>query len=214
MNAKLLTIPTALAGGAGGTYLGYKYLPQGEQKISIKSKLGDLLLGFDGSYDSKWKDRSTLVSSKANLPESLSALKETTGSKAISETNIKKWCQEQIEKDFSSETDSLFVSVRDYCTFNNKDKLGEKVITEALASGSIPSSGKWSSANNKLKQASDQGMSDTMKGIRTKLNASNGGTDNTQALKTWCESIYPSYFKGKEDPVFKDAKTYCVEATQ
>ncbi|CBY93386.1 hypothetical protein HF1_13780 [Mycoplasma haemofelis str. Langford 1] len=209
MDAKWLAIPTVAAGGAGGSYLGYQYLHQKGE--SIKTKLGDLLLKFDDSFNEKWKARASLVSSKDTLPESLNKLRSSSGNKEISEANIKEWCKDQIEKEFTSETDSLFVSIRDYCTFNNKDKLGDKVISEDLESGNIKSSGKWSTANEKLKSASEDGMSSTMKEIKAKVSNSSGGTQDTKALRTWCEGIYPSYYKGEDDSDFKDAKAYCVE---
>ncbi|AEG73701.1 hypothetical protein MHF_1467 [Mycoplasma haemofelis Ohio2] len=212
MDARLLAIPTALAGGAGGTYLGYKYLHQGEQKVSIKSKLGDLLLEFGDNFSDKWQARAKLVSSKTNLPESLNKLRSSTDPKAISADDIKGWCKDQIEKEFSSEGDSLFVNIRDYCTFNNKDKIGGTAISEELTGDSIKQDGKWSKANKKLSEASTDGMSETMKGIKTKV-ATSGGTD-TKALRAWCEDIYLAYFKGEEDSDFKDAKAYCVEVSQ
>ncbi|AEG73696.1 hypothetical protein MHF_1462 [Mycoplasma haemofelis Ohio2] len=212
MDAKLLSIPAAVTGGAGSIYLGYQYLPIGNQKVSIKSKLGDLLLKFDEGFTEKWKVRATLVSSKEDLPDSLKKLRTSSDNKTISDANIKKWCQEQIESEFTSETDPLFISIRDYCTFNNKDKLGSKAISEELTGNNIQQTGKWTKANQKLTSAQETDMRTVMKDIKAKLAATAGTAKDDKALRTWCEGIYLAYFKGDKDADFRDAKIYCVES--
>ncbi|CBY93379.1 hypothetical protein HF1_13710 [Mycoplasma haemofelis str. Langford 1] len=211
MDIKFLSIPVALTGGAGGSYLGYRYLHQETPKESIKSKLGNLLLEFGDNFSGKWQDRATLVSSKNDLPESLSKLK-TSGSNISSEA-IKGWCKEHIEKEFTSETDALFVGIRNYCTFNNKDKLTGKAISETLDNSNLKSNGQWSKANGKLKQVDDNQLSPKMKEIKDKIKDTASPKDD-KALKNWCETTYTEYFKDLNDQNFKDAESYCTEVTQ
>ncbi|CBY93384.1 hypothetical protein HF1_13760 [Mycoplasma haemofelis str. Langford 1] len=208
MDAKLLSIPTALAGGAGGTYLGYKYLSQDSKSESIKSKLEPFLLKFESSFDDKWTERATLVSSKSDLHESLSKLKGTGN--AITKDQIKGWCQEQIEREFSSETDPLFLNIRRYCTFNNKDKLDGKAISEALETNGLKSEGQWTKANKRLKDESGS-LSSKMQEFKTELSKNSGADD--KVLKNWCEASYTDYFKGVEDQVFKDLEVYCTKVS-
>ncbi|CBY93391.1 hypothetical protein HF1_13830 [Mycoplasma haemofelis str. Langford 1] len=211
MDARLLSIPVALTGGAGGTYLGYKYLHQDTQKESIKSKLGTSLLGFDGSFDSKWKERSTLVTSKTGLHPSLEALRDANAKREISIEKIKNWCQSKSKEEFVSESDSLFQNIRSYCTYNNKDKLEDKAISEDLKNDkALQDDGQWSKANKRLREKQDNNMSGKMKEIKGKLSPSSGTADD-KALKNWCESSYVEYFKDSKDPVFTDLEAYCTK---
>ncbi|AEG73690.1 hypothetical protein MHF_1456 [Mycoplasma haemofelis Ohio2] len=211
MDVKLLSIPVALTGGACCTHLGYKYLAD----KSIKSRLDGFLLGFDKSFNSKWEERATLVNSKDSLPAYLGRLKDSRNGNKISAIRLKKWCQEQSKMDFVSEKDSVFLNVRNYCTFNNKDKLRGRVISEELQDNqSIKSGGQWSKANDKLKKIEDRRLSPQMKKIKSKLSSVQTNQKDEKALRTWCEWIYKKPWIGNQSGDFGDAQKYCVESVQ
>ncbi|OAL10010.1 hypothetical protein A6V39_03795 [Candidatus Mycoplasma haematobovis] len=176
-------------------------------KETIKDKLGDKLLDFGTTDNTKWKARADILAKdqSTTLSAGLAKIKQekdTDGSK------VKGWCEKNIKNKFVSEEDSLFQEIRKYCTYHIKDKVG--VVVEETWSSSN------SKNNDKLKKVNGDAetkLSATMKNIKAKLSASDTTKDDN-ALKTWCLATYEKPFEKEDTQEIEDVKEYCAVITQ
>ncbi|AEW45443.1 hypothetical protein MHC_02905 [Mycoplasma haemocanis str. Illinois] len=197
---KLASIGAMGVGGTAGTvYLGSKIADfsgvEGDQDDIvdvIADKFKDRLLKDSKNNKEKWESRFKKLKQdgSGNLHSSLKKIKDNNQAKA---DDLKAWCTDSYIKPMEDET--FTNNVERFCTLLIKDQINN-LISDATKD-------KWTDNNEFLKKKEKSFLSKEMQGIQDKL------TKDETALSTWCLGKYESFYKGKEDPTYKDVHGFC-----
>ncbi|CBY93411.1 hypothetical protein HF1_14030 [Mycoplasma haemofelis str. Langford 1] len=213
MNALQKAAMTAGAFGTGGvgSYYGVKAIKD-SGTTKIKDLLKNRLLSTKGEQNKdQWTARLTSLRKdsikKESLTLELQEIKDSSKNKTWE--SLRDLCASRIEKEYSKE-DSIFREVVDYCTFRNKDKLGNKVIVEATETGgNLKNNGQWKKVSDALKDKVGT-FSPIITEIQTKLKANQ--SPDAHALRKWCEEAYETPWINNEESNFQDAQQHCLSS--
>ncbi|AEW45438.1 hypothetical protein MHC_02880 [Mycoplasma haemocanis str. Illinois] len=197
---KLASVGAMGVGGTAGTvYLGSKIADfsgvEGEQDDIvdvIADKFKDRLLKDTQNNKAKWDARFQRLKAdnSNNLHASLQKIKGDTNAKV---DDLKTWCTDAYIKPIEDET--FTKNVEQFCTLFIQDQISN------LLKGKTED--KWSENNDVLEKKEKRSLSKEMQEIQDKLK-----TDK-KALSTWCLGKYESFYKGKDDPTYKDVHEFC-----